>query len=157
MRPNKVTVALLFYAGICAAQQSISASGGNASGSGGTVSYSIGQAFYQTATGTSGSAAEGVQQPFEIQEVLGVEVPLKLSFSVYPNPAVEELHLDIGDFNTRNASYQLFDMNGRLLASNNLTQKLTSIGMDHYPVATYLLNVYTENKLLKTFKVVKKQ
>lgn len=47
------------------AQTSILASGGDNSGSGGSVSYSVGQVFYTTNTGTSGSVEQGVQHPFE--------------------------------------------------------------------------------------------
>jgi hypothetical protein len=53
------------------AQEAIPAGGGNASGSGGSASYSVGQVVYTTNTGTNGSAAQGVQQPYEISVVSG--------------------------------------------------------------------------------------
>jgi hypothetical protein len=46
-------------------QESLSTSGGEANGTGGTVSYSIGQVFYSTYSGSNGTLSEGVQQPFE--------------------------------------------------------------------------------------------
>ena len=43
-------------------QESVAASGGDASGTGGSSSYSIGQVFYSNYTGLNGSEAQGVQQ-----------------------------------------------------------------------------------------------
>ena len=48
------------------AQESINATGGDASGSAGSASYSVGQVAYQTLAGTNGSIAEGVQQAYKI-------------------------------------------------------------------------------------------
>ncbi|MGD0341661.1 MAG: hypothetical protein ABSA76_08155, partial [Bacteroidales bacterium] len=54
------------------AQSTITTSGGNASGSGGSASYTIGQVVYSTITGTNGSSAQGVQQPYEISIITGI-------------------------------------------------------------------------------------
>lgn len=43
-------------------QQSVAASGGDASGSGGSSSYTVGQVFYSNYTGLNGLEAQGVQQ-----------------------------------------------------------------------------------------------
>ncbi len=51
------------------AQEVIPASGGDASGGGSSVSCSYGQMVYSINTGTNGSVAEGVQQPYEISLV----------------------------------------------------------------------------------------
>ncbi|MDD2634269.1 MAG: hypothetical protein PHW82_02085 [Bacteroidales bacterium] len=48
------------------AQESVNTTGGNALGSGGSVSYSAGQVIYTNNTGTSGSVAQGVQQPITL-------------------------------------------------------------------------------------------
>ena len=55
---------LLFVSHSIFSQESINASGSEATGSGGTVSYSVGQVFYSSQTGTNGNTlSEGVQQP----------------------------------------------------------------------------------------------
>ena len=76
------------------AQETIPASGGEASGSGGSVSYTIGQLVYSTITGTNdNSIAQGVQQPYEISIVSGIaeadEINLKIL--AYPNPVTDFL------------------------------------------------------------------
>jgi hypothetical protein len=77
------------------AQETIPTSGGNALGSGGTVSYTVGQLVYTTNTGTTGSLAQGVQQPYEISVVNGIDEALgiTLNYSAFPNPATDFLYL----------------------------------------------------------------
>jgi hypothetical protein len=72
---------------------------------------------YTTNTGTNGSVAQGVQQPFEISNVTGLEEANNISLivSVYPNPTTDFLILEIeGDVKTQ-YFVSLYDMQGKLL------------------------------------------
>ncbi|MCP4553263.1 MAG: T9SS C-terminal target domain-containing protein, partial [Bacteroidetes bacterium] len=60
-----ITCILLLGVVFAHGQTTANTSGGEASGSGGAVSYSVGQVVCQTYSGTNGSVAEGVQQPYE--------------------------------------------------------------------------------------------
>jgi hypothetical protein len=139
------------------AQNTISASGGNASGSGGSVSYTIGQVVYNTYTGTNGSAAQGVQQPFEISVVTGIEEALDISLEimVYPNPATDFIKLKIKNYDVQNLRYMLYNINGSLLQDNKIVGNETNIVMSNYMSATYFLKVTDNNKVIKTFKIIK--
>src|SRR5574344_1221221 len=139
------------------AQTSVNATGTNASGSGGTVSYSVGQVVYTTNTGASGSVAQGVQQPFEISVVTGLEEAkgINLSVTAYPNPTTDYLTLSISEFEISNLTYQLYDMNGKLLQNEKITGNQTSIVMSNLVPANYFLRVIHGNKELKTFKIIK--
>jgi len=136
------------------AQQATIASGGDASGSGGSAAYSVGQIVYTTTIGTTASVAQGVQQPRAITRGIDNQ-HINLSFSVYPNPTVAMLTLNIGDFDYSNATYQLFDLNRKLLADRKIIENSTNIPMGIYPQAIYLLHVIDNNKTLKTFKIIK--
>ena len=140
------------------AQISVNATGGNASGSGGSASYSVGQVVYQTHTGTNGSVAEGVQQPYEISVVTAIEQTktINLLVTAYPNPATDYLTLNISEFKLSGLSYQLFDMSGKLLFDEKITGSQTQIIMSQLVPASYLLVVKQGNIGLKTFKIVKK-
>lgn len=155
----KLSAVLLLGLGLTGlqAQTSINATGGNASGSGGSVSYSVGQVVYTTHTGTSGSVAQGVQQPYEISVVTGIEEAKGISLSVtaYPNPTTDYLTLSIGEFDISNLSYQLYDMQGKLLQNEKLTGTETQINMSNYVPSTYFVKVIQGNKELKTFKIIK--
>lgn len=154
--------ALVFGLVSLQAQTSVNASGGNATGSGGSVSYSVGQLVYTTNTGTSGSVAEGVQQAYEISVVTALEEAkgINLSVSAYPNPTTDYLTLSIDNSVKTNhdlslLSYQLYDMNGKLLQSKTINEAQTHIAMGNLIRASYLLTVSQNNTTFKTFRIIK--
>ena len=155
----KLSALLLLGLGLTGlqAQESVNATGGNASGSGGSASYSVGQVVYTTNTGTNGSVSQGVQQPYEISVVTGIEEAkgINLSVSAYPNPTTDYLTLSIGEFEISNLSYQLYDMNGKLLQSEKISGNQTSIVMSNLVPSSYFVKVIQGNKEVKTFKIIK--
>ena len=159
MKTNKKTVALLFLGfGLTGAQaqQAITATGGDASGSGGTVAYSVGQVVYTTYTGSTGSVAQGVQQPYEISIVLGLENnEISLSMQAFPNPTVDYLTLSLSKLELSNLNFELLDISGKLIENRKITSTTETIRMENLPCASYFLKVSNNNKELKTFKIVK--
>ena len=138
----------------------IAAAGGNASGTGGSVSYSVGQLFYTTAFGANGSVSEGVQQPFEISVLSGMEdiTGIDLFYAVYPNPTSGKLTLNVNasiSLSTQVMSYQLYDVNGKMLRNDRLIENETIIEMSDLISSTYFLKVIKDNKEVKVFKVIK--
>ena len=155
MRSLTTIIALIFSVGLHA-QETVPATGGDATGAGGSSSYTVGQVVYTTNTGTNGSVAQGVQQPYEISTSVGIEVTaINLELVAYPNPTNNALTLNIGNYNNEKLTYQLYDMQGKLLDSKQVVDSSTTIGMQELPVSTYLLNVLDNNALIKTFRIVK--
>jgi hypothetical protein len=157
---HKMTMAsvafLLLGLGELYAQQTPIVSGGEATGSGGSFSYSIGQIVYTTNTGTGGSVTQGVQQPFEISVATGIETnTINLDLSVHPNPTSSYLKLKIENLELENVSYQLHDMQGRVIESGIVSNNVTNINLEEQPKATYFLKVTENNQNVKTFKVIK--
>jgi hypothetical protein len=140
------------------AQESVNAAGGSASASGGSISYSIGQITYQNHTGSNGSVAEGVQQPYEILVVTAIEVAkyINLLVSAYPNPTIDYLTLEVKDFELSTLYYKLYDMTGKLIQNEKITGSMTIIVMSNLAPATYFVKVMQSNKEIKTFKIIKK-
>jgi len=155
----KLSAVLLLGLGLTGlqAQTAIPTTGGEASGGGGTASYSIGQVVYTTSTGTTGSVAQGVQQPYEISVVTGIEQAkdINLMISAYPNPTTDFLNLKVENYDNENLSYQLLDINGKLLISKKLTGNETTFTMANLVPAIYFLKVSDNNKEVKTFKIIK--
>ncbi len=157
----KLTTVLLLCIGLTGiqAQEAIPATGGDASGGGGSVSYSVGQVVYSTNTGINGSEAQGVQQPFEISVVTGLEEAkgIILNLSAYPNPTTDFLNLKVENYKTENLTYQINDINGKLLETKKIEGSETSIVMSDLPPAVYFLKVIQGDKEVKTFKIIKNQ
>jgi len=159
MKQRKTLLSLAFLLlglGGLNAQENVSTTGGDASGSGGSSSYSVGQVVYTANTGTNGSVAQGVQQAYEIYASVGIELTeINLELVAYPNPTINSLTLTIGNYNNEKLSYQLYDIQGKLLDSEQVISDETSIDMLDLPTSTYLLNILDNNSLIKTFRIIK--
>ncbi len=153
-----ITIMLLFVG--LHAQESTTASGGEASGDGGTVSYSVGQVVYGTHSGTTGSVSDGIQQAYEISVIIGLEeTGINLNISAFPNPTTDYLILKIADDAHQESRFTitLYDLNGRVIEQQVVVSNETAIDMASLNAATYILKVNNENQEVKTFKIIKNQ
>ncbi len=149
---------LLLFIGLAGihAQEVIPTTGGEASGGGGSICYSVGQLIYTTNVGINGSVAQGVQQPYEISVVSGLEdLGINLNVSAYPNPTTDFLLLIIEKENLKEFSYQLYDLDGKLLEYKKITGNQTRVVISNFLPATYFLKVIKGKEEVKAFKIVK--
>jgi hypothetical protein len=139
-------------------QEAIPATGGNASGSGGSVSYTVGQVTYNTYSGTNGTVAQGVQQPYEISVVTAIRNTEEISFecSVYPNPTRGLVKLIFKSLDYENMRFRLFDINGVLLQDKKVESLETEISLENLSSSVYFLKVIKNNLEIKVFKIVKR-
>ena len=138
------------------AQELPNVSGGDALGSGGTSSYSIGQLAFTTNDGITGSVAQGVQQAYELSTNTGQEeTSINLSFSTFPNPTTNFLILQVDALESPSLIYQLYDLNGKLLHQQEITNTQTCIPMESLSVSSYFLKVIQNNVIVKSFRIVK--
>jgi hypothetical protein len=140
--------------------ETIITSGSNATGSSGSVTYSIGQVFY-TYIGVQAvyNVAAGIQHQ-ETEENLGtpeIEEPTT-EMVVFPNPTADYVTVSMKGTELESAqrSYQLYDIQGRLLRQNIITQNETQVSLNNLSISLYLLTIYVDNKVYKTFKILKK-
>jgi hypothetical protein len=158
---KKGRLIILFLSGILSvqvayAQESVNAAGGDASGSGGSVAYSIGQVIYTTNTDSSGTISQGVQQAYEIY-LLGIsETPMNPLLSIFPNPTADYLTLQISDYKAERLSYQLVNLEEKVLLEGQVTGEKTKINTAQLPSSTYLIHITNQvNKQLQSYKIIK--
>lgn len=158
-RCKLVSLIILCYMFICSlqAQETFSATGGTAKGSGGSATYTVGQITYKTFSGSNGTVAQGVQQPYEISVVTALEETegISLVCSVYPNPTSDLLTLKIGVDEIENMSYWLYGVNGNLIEVQKVLSPDTQISMGNRVSGTYFLKITSGNTELITFKIIK--
>jgi hypothetical protein len=156
MKKMTLVAGLLLATQLMYSQQSIPATGGDATGSGGSSSYTVGQLVYTTSTG-SGTVIQGVQQSIELFTLSNPELTtVNLSAVIYPNPTSDYVMLKISDTALYNLSYHLVDINGKAISNGSLTNGDTQINMQQLAVGMYILKVSQNNQELKTFKIIKK-
>ena len=148
---------LFGFAALLQAQESFSATSGNATGIDGTISYTVGQVNYSTSIASNGTVAQGVQQPFEIMIVTSIDniKDFGLECLIYPNPTTNFLTLYVENFSLPNLHSQLYNINGKLLQNKKVESKETFISMENLVPSTYFLKVINGNKEAKIFKIVK--
>lgn len=156
---NKIFIVGAFFTCAVAAsgQTGVVTSGGNASGSGGSVSFSVGQVVYTTNSDANSSVAQGVQQPYEISEIVAIsDYALEWECTVFPNPAND--FLIISQTHTDKCTFQLYDNNGQLIRQGNLNMGETNIPMRDLAPEVYFLRITNAaGQMEKEFKIVKNQ
>jgi hypothetical protein len=140
--------------------ETINASGANAIGSAGTVTYSIGQVFYTYIGQSVYNVAQGIQHE-ELEKTLTTpenSVKPKTEIFIFPNPTTDFVTINMEglEFENESSSYQLYDIQGRVLKQNTINQSETQINLNDLSSSIYILQVYLNNKVLKTFKILKK-
>ena len=136
-------------------QKNFVTAGGKTTNSTGSVSYSIGQIGYKNLAGSK--ISNGLQQPFEILVLGNNAFPeIALEMSVYPNPATENLVLKFeNDFDKK--TYTLYDVNGRnIIELEKIVSLETQISLNKLPQGIYFLDILSDAKKIKTFKILKK-
>lgn len=160
MRNNILVVFALFILSLgltgAHAQTTVPAVGGSFYGLGGTVSYTVGQIVYQTISDTNFSVAQGVQQQYEIS-IVSVEENnnISLQCTVYPIPTGDLLMLKVQIDRLVGLSYQLYTIDGKLIASKIVVDRETRIDMNSLVTACYFLKVLNNNTEIAVFKIVK--
>ena len=159
MRQKKTITSIAFLLlgiGGLHAQESPTTTGGDATGAGGSSSYTVGQVVYTTNTGSNGSVAQGVQQPYEFSVTTGInETTINLEMSVYPNPTTNYLQLKVESEKLENLNFQLIDLQGKVIENKKVSATTSTIKMETLPKAIYFLNVTDNNQVVKTFKIIK--
>jgi hypothetical protein len=166
---NLVVIPMLFFSLNCISQniqsiandtmETFNASGDDATGDFGSVTYSIGQVFYTQIGEFNYNVTQGIQQQ-ELNQTLAVEensVEPKTEIFIFPNPTTDYVIVNTEgvEFESGQDSYQLYDIQGRLVKQNIINQNETKIDLNDLSPSLYLLQVYTNNRILKTFKIIK--
>ena len=150
-------VILIFYMSSALAQESITAAGGDGTGSGGSAAYTVGQILYSSSSGASGEVFQGVQLPYEISVISGVDrfEDLDWIISTYPNPVTDLLTLKVESLDGSELTFRLFNNEGKMVSSDKLLDSETDIDMSNLAPGTYFLQVFMEKDAVKTFKIIK--
>lgn len=152
---NLLIAVLLFFSCSMYAQNIVSTNGGHFSSTNYQLSWTIGEPVIETGNSDNRMITQGMHQSklivTSIKEIEG----LQLTIIAYPNPAINYVQLEVESIKDEGLDYHLYGMDGSLLRKGRLTNNRVKITMQEYIPSTYLLNVVDNNRLLKTFKIIK--
>ncbi|SFZ94049.1 Por secretion system C-terminal sorting domain-containing protein [Flaviramulus basaltis] len=143
---------------------SINSSGNNVSSNSGSITYSIGQVFFSNMGDNNYKLAEGIQNGNqeensnnEDSDVPEDDFSSKANVLIYPNPTTDFITLVTEGFNFNNQlnSYQLYNYQGKLINQSLIENQNSRIDLSNLSASIYILQVFAEENLLKTFKIVK--
>lgn len=154
MKKNSILISLFLSASNFYAQNNTVSSGGNAQGFNGSVSYSIGQVFYMSTEGENGSINQGVQQPFDSEIITGIEHQ-EITLEIYPNPASNELRLNILEDNHAELRAELLDATGKIIQEKKSLNAKNIFAITDVSDGMYIVAIYKQNVLMKSYRIIK--
>ncbi|XCF07577.1 T9SS type A sorting domain-containing protein [Tamlana crocina] len=153
----KLALATAFF-GLAAnqmdAQQTMVASGNNATGSGGSISYSVGQMIHVNNSSEDGSAIQGIQFAFDDANLSIIDLQTNFEITTYPNPTTSILNVNINGIEEAPMDYQLFNTSGQIVRKGRVNGSSTKILVNDLPTASYILKIQN-NQTTKSFKIIK--
>lgn len=135
-------------------QKNTVSSGADASGTGGTFSYSIGQIDYSNSVSANETVSEGVQQPYELYTIVGINEENSIISAIYPNPVDNYLTLELKQV-LQNHSAHILDSKGKEIDVVSLIEITTKINLSDYSSGIYHLTIKKDNVEIESLKILK--
>lgn len=103
---------------------------------------------------TSSSLRVGLKQTGSVVcNVIGIEeIKNENYFTVFPNPVKNKLHIAKVNSSEKATTIQLFDMTGKLLFKQ---KDINEIDLSQYEEGMYMLTITSENKIQRSYKIIK--
>ncbi len=119
------------------------------------ISWSIGETVTDTHQNTSNVLTQGFHQ--NTYMVLGIENQNnRFELCAYPNPTTDIITLAFNEYNSDTYIITIVDVNGRLLQTERINSDHTALNFSAYVPGTYFMVIKQQNKLIKSFKIIKK-
>ena len=133
----------------------IGTDGGYAGNNQFSLSYTIGEIVTELGNDNVNNIdlTQGFQQAY-ISIVSTENHIADIDISVFPNPAVNYLNVNISDL-SKVKTYAMYDMSGKLLLQQEIISNQFEIGFSNFSSGNYLLIFKNDQQKLKTLKVQK--
>jgi hypothetical protein len=120
------------------------------------LDFSIGEMLIESYNNPQYLVTQGFQQGTYIISVIEENPALSYQIKVYPNPADDFIHLEIGAPLTEKLLYIVTDQSGKITLRGHTNELLSQVDFSGYSTGIYFLTVLQKNRILKSFKIIKK-
>ncbi len=153
---NCITILLFIFSGIIIseAQTVISSSGKAYSNNYAKIDYTVGEIIISSHSTQTTDITQGFHQPrLKITEV--VDLPLDFDIKVFPNPTEQYIQIEFNK-KTKNYSFEIFDVNQKLIIRQDIHNLKTTIDISQYATAIYFLRILNNHQnRVKVYKIIK--
>ena len=131
----------------------VSSNGNFYSNSAGQLSTTLGEPVISTVNNGTNELTQGFQQT-KIT-VTGIEdYQTEFNMNVYPNPVSEQVTIEIKEIKEA-ISFSIYTTEGKLIMTSKLTELQTKLNIEGFAKGNYFLNITEQNKIIKTYKIIK--
>jgi len=155
MQTKLLILIFLLSASAMQAQQVMTTSGNYNSNTSGSLSWTLGECVIETYTSGNVVLTQGFQQSKLIVTALKEVSGNSLAISIYPNPTNDFVLIKGTPESVKNLRYMLFDLNGKLLAEQKVTNSETTLSFNNLQTGTYLVKLIRNDQEVQVFKIVK--
>ncbi|RNC88052.1 MAG: T9SS C-terminal target domain-containing protein [Winogradskyella sp.] len=143
---------LLFQVSV--AQENVTSSGKSSQSASGKSAYSVGLIHYKPSEGPGGSSSTGSQVSFEVLTSLSLDTEELISLNIFPNPTSDYIMINLREMSQ--LSYQIYDITGKQLLKGKIENTDTKINLKPITSSICILNIYKDNTLFESHKIIKK-
>lgn len=153
--PLGVIIMLTLFPFFGQAQEIISTDGSQYGNGNINFTYTIGEPCVQTYTNTNNQLSEGFQQPYYLTIVNASDVTNQSqAITIYPNPTADKIVLQFANIN-KNTFVKMSDETGKIIIENKIQNSITEINMQAYATGIYYLQVFENQQLIASKKIIK--
>ncbi len=147
------TFLLFFVNAQSEAQEVISSSGDYYDNGSISVSWTLGEPVTETISDGTNILTQGFQQSkLSATEIFNISSD-NINITLFPNPTQDYINLKTSDF--KDLTYNISDINGRLLNEGKVVSQNTEISVNKLPAAVYFFKIINNNKVIRIFKIIK--
>jgi hypothetical protein len=120
-----------------------------------SMSWTLGETMTESLSNTNSTLTQGFNQTKLVITAIGTLVELQYVIVAYPNPTSDFVFLKTDSKNLKNLEYVLYESTGSMLLRKTISSTIESIDFRGLAAGVYLLEVLENQKLVKTFKIIK--
>ena len=137
------------------AQEVTSASGNYDENNDLSISWTLGEVVINSFTADNTTLTQGFHQPVILVTSVNDFTQSADKVTAFPNPATELVFLKVNNINDSKLRYEIYNQEGELIAQKEFSSETTEISFRKLIPATYIIEVFENDRKLKSFKIIK--
>ncbi len=124
----------------------------------GSLSATVGEAVISTLSSANAKLSQGFQQPTSVASGITSSSSKVVIASAYPNPASNEIFLEVTLPTTAMVTYKVFDLNGKELITGNFTADalhttIQKLNLENASNGMYLISLFSNIENIQNIKI----